>query len=100
MACREYLIVMTECADAVFWRGRIAGLEDPPSVLDRVVLGRAVKFGVRAIGEKDGPPPISAAQLHFADAATQVAASPVSTERRESTFPALVSELPLRRLQE
>jgi len=43
---------MTECADAVFWRGRIAGLEDPPRVLDRVVLGRAVKFGVRAIGGK------------------------------------------------
>src|SRR5262249_25642028 len=48
---REYLIVMTECADAVFWR-RIAGLEDPPAVLDRVVRGRAVKFGVRAISQK------------------------------------------------
>ncbi|WP_206600789.1 hypothetical protein, partial [Bradyrhizobium embrapense] len=61
--------------------------------------------------ENDGPPLISAAQLRFADAATQVAATPARTERRESPFPAPVSgftellighcsELPLRRSQE
>src|SRR5262249_23529745 len=50
MTRRKYLVEVTECADAIFRRCRIAGLVDPPAVLDRVVLGRTVKLGARATG--------------------------------------------------